>query len=205
MAYLISGVTYGFSAAVSPGPLSMYLVSQAVARGWRKAVPIAFSPLLTDAPVAVIVLAILSRVPGPFVSCLRLLGGVLLFGLAVEAWRAYRNFAINETSNNDAPNSLLRAVGINWLNPNVYIAWSVILGPLILSGWRQSPANGVAMIVGFYTTFVIVMAGMAFVFGSTQSLGPRVRRTLSGISALALAGLGLYQFYRGISALAFAM
>ena len=71
LAYLISGVTYGFAAAVSPGPLSMYLMSQAVSKGWRKAMPVAFSPLITDGPVAVLVLAILSRVPSSLVSCLR--------------------------------------------------------------------------------------------------------------------------------------
>ncbi len=202
MAYLISGVTYGFAAAVSPGPLSMYLMSQAVSRGWRKALPVAFSPLITDGPVAVLVLAILSRIPAGFVSCLRVPGGILLLYLAREAWKSFRCFHPEPSSTTDpAPNSLFKAVFINWLNPNLYIGWSVIMGPIVLGGWNKSPVNGVAIVVGFYTTIVAVMAAMALVFAGAKSLGPGVRKNLIGLSSFALAGLGLYQLWLGISAL----
>ncbi len=148
LAYLISGMTYGFAAAVSPGPLAMHLMSQAVSRGWRKALPVAFSPLVTDGPVAVLVLAILSRVPAGLVSYLRLAGGALLLYLAYEAWKAWRNFEAAEgAAAGKTPNSLLRAIWINWLNPNLYIGWSGILGPMVLGGWRRSPGSGISVIV----------------------------------------------------------
>jgi len=202
LAYLISGMTYGFAAAVSPGPLSMYLMSQAVSKGWRKAMPVAFSPLITDGPVAILVLAILSQIPAGFVSYLRVLGGVLILYLAYEAWKSYRTFSPeNLPAAETAPNSLLKAVLINWLNPNVYIGWSVILGPIVLSGWHKAPANGVALLAGFYATIVAVMAGMALLFAASKWLSHQVRKNMIGISAVALAGLGLYQLWRGISAL----
>lgn len=202
LAYLISGVTYGFAAAVSPGPLSMYLMSQAISKGWRKALPVAFSPLITDGPVAILVLAILSQVPASLVSYLRVLGGTLILYLAFEAWKSFRTFSIDATGTAEAaPNSLLKAVLINWLNPNLYIGWSVILGPIVLSGWHKSPVNGVATVVGFYTTIVIVMMAMGLLFAAARSLGPQVRKNLIGLSSLALAGLGLYQLWRGISVL----
>jgi threonine/homoserine/homoserine lactone efflux protein len=202
LAYLISGATYGFAAAVSPGPLSMYLMSQAVSKGWRKALPVAFSPLITDGPVAILVLAILSQVPGNLVSYLRIIGGALILYLAHEAWKSYRSFSIEETATAEsAPNSLIRAVLINWLNPNLYIGWSVILGPIVLSGWHASPASGIAVVVGFYTTIVAVMIGMVVLFAAAKSLGPRVRKNLIGLSSLALAVLGFYQLWLGFSAL----
>ena len=202
LAYLISGMTYGFAAAVSPGPLSMYLMSQAVSKGWRKAMPVAFSPLITDGPVAILVLAILSQIPAGFVSYLRVLGGVLILYLAYEAWKSYRTFSPeNLPAAETAPNSLLKAVLINWLNPNVYIGWSLILGPIVLSGWHKAPANGVALLAGFYATIVAVMAGMALLFAASKWLSHQVRKNMIGISAVALAGLGLYQLWRGISAL----
>ncbi len=198
LAYLISGMTYGFAAAVSPGPLAMYLMSQAVSRGWRKALPVAFSPLVTDGPVAVLVLAILSRVPAGLVSYLRLAGGALLLYLAYEAWKAWRNFEAAEgAAAGKTPNSLLRAIWINWLNPNLYIGWSVILGPMVLGGWRRSPGSGISVIVGFYATIVTVMAVMAAVFGAARVLGPRARRNLVGASVFALIGLGFYQLWAG--------
>jgi threonine/homoserine/homoserine lactone efflux protein len=202
LAYLISGVTYGFAAAVSPGPLSLYLMSQAVSRGWRKALPVAFSPLITDGPVAVLVLALLSQVPTSLVSYLRVLGGALILYLAYEAWKSWRSFnAEDSLAAATASNSLLKAVLINWLNPNLYIGWSVILGPIVLSGWHRAPANGVAVVVGFYATIVVVMTGMVLLFSAAKTLGPRIRKNLIGLSSIALAGLGLFQLWLGLSSL----
>ena len=202
LAYLISGATYGFAAAVSPGPLSMFLMSQAVSKGWKKALPIAFSPLITDGPVAVLVLAILSQVPSGLVLYLRILGGLLLLYLAYESWKSWRTFSPEaETDTGTGPNSLMRAMLINWLNPNPYIGWSLILGPMVLGGWRKSPASGVAVLLGFYATIVSVMIGMIFLFAAAKSLRPKVRRSLIGLSTIALAILGIYQLWLGISTL----
>jgi threonine/homoserine/homoserine lactone efflux protein len=202
LAYLISGMTYGFAAAVSPGPLSMYLMSQAISKGWRRALPVAFSPLFTDGPVAILVLAILSRVPASLVSYLRVFGGALILYLACDAWKSYRDSPSQDAATaGTAPNSLLKAILINFLNPNLYIGWSVILGPIVLSGWHKAPANGVALVVGFYATIVTVMAAMALLFSAAKLLGPQVRKNLAGLSSIALAGLGLYQLWMGISAL----
>jgi threonine/homoserine/homoserine lactone efflux protein len=33
--YLLQGITYGFAAAVQPGPLQTYLISQTLRNGWR--------------------------------------------------------------------------------------------------------------------------------------------------------------------------
>jgi threonine/homoserine/homoserine lactone efflux protein len=201
-AYLITGITYGFAAAVSPGPLSMFLMSQAVARGWKKTLPAAFSPLLTDGPVAILVVTVLSRIPPALILYLRVLGGGLILYLALGAWRTWRSFkAEDPAANQAAGNSLLKAVLINWLNPNLYIGWSVIMGPIVLSGWRRSPSGGAAVVFGFYVTIVSVMIGMIFLFAAAKNLGPSVQKNLIGLSSIALAGLGIYQLWLGSSTL----
>jgi hypothetical protein len=91
---------------------------------------------------------------------------------------------------------------INWLNPNPYLGWSIILGPMVLSGWNKSPTSGVAVLLGFYATIVSVMIGMIFLFAAAKTLGPKVRSNLIGLSSIALACLGIYQLWLGISALA---
>ena len=60
-AYLIFGCAYAFAAAVQPGPFLVYLVSQSLSAGWRRTLPAALAPLLSDGPVAVLVLFVLSR------------------------------------------------------------------------------------------------------------------------------------------------
>ena len=202
LAYLISGVTYGFAAAVSPGPLSMFLLSHAVRKGWKKTLPAAFAPLISDIPVAILVLAVLSQVPPALVTYLRIPGGLLLLYLAFETFRSWRDSTAEKADAvGSGQNSLLRAALINWLNPNPYIGWSIILGPMVLGGWRNSPSRGVAVILGFYATIVSVMIGMIFLFSAARNLGPKVRKNLIALSSLALAGLGVYQLWLGGSAL----
>jgi threonine/homoserine/homoserine lactone efflux protein len=53
--YLILGMAYAFAAAVQPGPLQTYLISQTLSHGWRRTLPAAFSPLIGDGPVIVLV------------------------------------------------------------------------------------------------------------------------------------------------------
>jgi len=165
LAYLISGIAYGFAAGATPGPLSMFIISQAVHAGWRRTLPAAFSPLISDGPVAILVISILSQAPSNMVLCLRLAGGFFILYLAFGAWKSWRRFdADSGIAAASGSNSLLKAAIVNWLNPNLYLGWSIIFGPIVLSGWRVSPINGIALIAGFYITIISVMMAMIFLF-----------------------------------------
>ncbi len=192
--FLIQGAMLGFTAAVTPGPLAMYVISQAITSGWRRAWPAAFSPLISDGPIAIIVLVSLSRIPLRMIIYLRLLGGIFLLYLAYGAWKNWRNFdAEKSVAASSSQSSIIKAALINWLNPNPYIAWSVLMGPILLSGWRVSPANGIAMLAGFYVVMIASMIGMIFMFAAAKILGSRVQKILIAISFFALACFGLYQ------------
>jgi threonine/homoserine/homoserine lactone efflux protein len=198
LGYLLPGIAYGFAAAVTPGPLSLYLISHAVSSGWRRALPIAFAPLLSDGPIAVLILTVLSQVPDAFVQYLRLLGGIFILYLAFGAWKSWRGSKLgNAPPKESQANSCLKAVLINWLNPNPYLGWSMILGPMALSGWNHSPMAGTVLVLGFYLTMIAVMVGMVLLFSAARTLGPRVIRGLIGLSSMALACLGFYQLWLG--------
>jgi threonine/homoserine/homoserine lactone efflux protein len=197
---VIPGIVYGFAAAVTPGPLSTYLLSQAVSVGWKRTLPAAFSPLLSDGPVVLLVLAVLSRVPLSLIRYLRLFGGVFILYLAFEAWKSWRDFWVrDETGGKGRQSNLVKAAIVNWLNPNVYISWSIVMGPMVLHGWRKAPVIGVGLLLGFYGTLIATMIGMITVFASAGALGLKVRRGLIGVSSLALAALGLYQLWLGLT------
>jgi threonine/homoserine/homoserine lactone efflux protein len=188
--YLILGMAYAFAAAVQPGPLQTYLISQTLSHGWRRTLPAAFSPLISDGPVIVLVLLVLSRVPVWLAQGLRLAGGLYVLYLAWGALKAWRGYGAQEMA--PAPSSLLRAALVNVLNPNPYISWSLVLGPLLLKAWREAPANGVALLAGFYGTMVLSLAGTIVLFAAARNLGPRVTRALIGLSSVALACFGCY-------------
>ena len=87
---------------------------------------------------------------------------------------------------------------INTLNPNPYIFWSLVTGPILVNGWRETPVYGVAFITGFYVTMILGFSALILVFGSARKLGARVNHALLGISAVALFCFGLYQVWMGI-------
>jgi len=195
--YLILGITYAFAAAVAPGPLQTYLISQTLTHGWRRTLPAAFCPLISDGPVIVLALLVLSRVPVWMAQGLRLAGGVFVLYLAWGAARSWRGHDAQAVA--PAPSSLLRAALVNVLNPNVYISWSLVLGPLLLKAWRESSANGVALLAGFYGTMVLALAGIVVLFAAARNLGPRVTRALIGLSSVALACFGCYLLWSGVN------
>src|ERR1039457_5860579 len=89
--YLIIGITYAFTAVVQPGPFQIFLLSQTLSKGWRRTLPAAFGPLISDLPVILIVL-LLFTVPPHFFSILQIAGGLFLFYLAFNAYKTWKNF-----------------------------------------------------------------------------------------------------------------
>jgi threonine/homoserine/homoserine lactone efflux protein len=200
--YLIPGVTLGLAAAVTPGPLALFIISQAASSGWRRAMPAAFSPLISDGPIAILVLAVLSRMPPHMIVYLRLLGGAFILYLAYGALKAWRNFDSEKpVTVKPGQSNALKAAVINWLNPNPYISWSVIMGPIFINGWRTSPANGIAFLAGFYIVMISSMIGMILLFAAANKIGRRVQKVLIALSSVALACFGIYQLWIGLSAI----
>ena len=200
--YLIFGASYAFAAAVQPGQFQAYLISRTLANGWRRTLPAVFAPILSDVPIVSLVLVVLTQVPPLFVFVLRLAGGVFLLYLAAGALRAYRNYeAVAAAPPVSAQRTVAEAALVNLLNPNPYLGWALILGPTLIQAWRQTPAAGVALVVAFYSTLAIASSALVLLFALARSLGPRVARTLVGISAAALAAFGGYQIWAGLAAL----
>jgi len=199
--YLILGITYAFAAAVQPGPFQTYLISQTLTNGWRRTIPAAFAPLLSDGPIIALVLLVLSRMPGWLVQVLQCAGGAFLLYLAVGAFKTWRDFDVKKAVQvHSSRQTVLKAAMVNLLNPAPYIGWSLVMGPLLLKGWRETPANGIALLIGFYTTLILVTLGIMLLFAAARNLGARVSRVLVGVSAIALACFGLYELWLGTGA-----
>jgi threonine/homoserine/homoserine lactone efflux protein/uncharacterized membrane protein YeaQ/YmgE (transglycosylase-associated protein family) len=196
--YFIQGITFGTAAALQPGPFQTFLISQTLANGRRRTLPAVFAPLLSDGPVIALVLLVLSRVPEGVVELLRLAGGAFIIYLAFGAFKAWRSFKTPEPGNHSGPKSLLQAVIVNLLNPNPYLFWSLVGGPLLIAGWRFNPWNSIMLMAGFYLTIIGTMAAGVLLLGTTGRLGMKIQKMLLGISALALVGFGLYQLWLGL-------
>ena len=198
--YIIQGIGYGFSAAVIPGPFQTFIISQALTRGWKKVISAALAPLITDGPIIVLCLFVLNQVPIWFERVLYIAGGLFILYLAFGAHKAWKDFNANlSTMEAGTGQSLSRAVLMNFLSPGPYIYWSLVTGPILLKGWRETSSYGIGFLAGFYVTIVSGLVGIILLFGLARELGPKVNRALIGISAVALFCFGLYQLWLGIT------
>jgi len=197
--YLLTGISLGFYAAMAPGPFQAFLLSQSLKNGWRRTLPASLAPLFTDGPIIALVLLILTQTPDWFLSALRIAGGFFIVYLAKGAFDTFRkgDFSLEATAES-SQQGMFKAIMMNALNPNPYIFWSIVAGPILLEGWRQAPRLGLSFLIGFYGTIVAGFAGLIILFATARQLGPKVTKALSGISAAALLVFGIYQVWEGI-------
>jgi threonine/homoserine/homoserine lactone efflux protein len=191
---ILLGSGFAFAAAVQPGPLQAFLLSSVLQNGWKRTLPASFSPLLSDGPIALLVLLLLNHFSTTMFGILRAAGGVLLLYFAWAGYRQWKHFTMSEQgSNSRIPRTLIQAATINILNPNPYLGWSLILGPAFIASWQINHIVALTLILAFYSTMVLVLACTIFLFGTTRFLSLSGRRLLILISAGILAMIGVYQ------------
>jgi threonine/homoserine/homoserine lactone efflux protein len=198
---LLQGLVLGFSASASPGPFQALLLERAARLGPRRAMPLALVPLLSDPPVIAACLLALSGLPAGLMRLLSLAGGlflVVLGGSALRAlWRGRRGpIAAEGPPARTVDGGFWSAVAVNLLNPNAWIFWSLVGGPILAGALRESAPGPLAFLAGFYLALTSTNAATVLVFGAVGRLGPSAARALGGLSALAFLGLGLIQLGR---------
>ena len=192
--YFFLGCGFAFAAAVQPGPLLAFLFSRVTISGWRRTLPAAFAPVISDGPIAILVLFVLNRFGGGFVNILKAAGGILLLyfaGKTLFAWRQEKTGSALKAPS--APRTLFQAVAVNLVNPGPYLGWSLVLGPLAIEAWKQSYGNAIILVTTFYVSMVLFLSIIIILFGTTSLLGHRGKRALMLAAAAALTCIGIYQ------------
>ena len=80
--YLIQGIGFGFAAASQIGPFQTFLISQALTRGWKRALPGAFAPFISDGPIVLLSVLVLSQLPEWAQRAMYIFGGLFVLYLA---------------------------------------------------------------------------------------------------------------------------
>ncbi len=202
ISHVIVSIGLGFAAGIQPGPFQAFLVSRALQDGWRHALPAAFAPLLSDVLPVTLSLALLTSLPRGLDSILSMVGGAFVLFLAYGAYRSFRSYSFNSTTLlYSRRRNFFKAVTVNLLNPNPYLFWSLVMGPLVLAAWTESSSAGVAMVGVFYGSIVATSLAIIVGIAGVGRLFPRINRVLLGLSALVMGVFGVYQLYHGASSL----
>jgi len=199
LTYILKAAAIGFSAGVTPGPLQAVFLSYAIKGGWKRALPAAFAPLVSDGPVILLVMLVLTNIPASFVRILQIGGAVFLLYLAWDTYKAYRSYQeIEVTQAANGWQTLFKATAMNLLAPGPWLFWSLINGPNLAETWVQSPWWSAAYLASFYGVFIISNIILILFFSTMRHMGERVRKGLLLISAVILAGFAVYQGLQGL-------
>jgi len=164
---IAAGLTLGLSAGLSPGPLMTLVITETLRFNLAAGVKVAIAPLLTDAPIllfAVFVLAQLAHID-PVLGIISLTGAGFLAYLAYESMRfsgmAFHMQAVR-------PHSIRKGVVANLLNPNPYMFWFAIGGPLIVSAYQQSWSAAFLFLVLFYIMLIGAKISVAIIVNRSR-------------------------------------
>ena len=169
MAFLGAGIVLGLSAGISPGPLLALVLTHTIRHGVREGIRVAAAPLLTDLPILLVSTLVLSKVAayGNLLGAVSLAGAAFLVSMAYETFRARRQ---EPSASDGGPRSLRRGAMVNALSPHPYLFWLTVGAPMILKGWKTSPAAAVLFVVGFTGCLVGSKVALAVLAGRSAQL-----------------------------------
>lgn len=179
---------------MAPGPLLALVVSHTLRHGAREGVKIALAPLVTDMPIILACLLLLSRLhdAGTVLGLFALGGGVYMLHLG---WETVRTQPVVLSEQVVAVRSLRRGVFVNVLSPSPYLFWLSVGMPLLAKWWAQSATALVVFLVTFYALLVGAKVMLALVTGRSRGfLGSRAYLYIMRVLGLVLALFALVLF-----------
>ena len=195
----VAGIALGLFEGIRPGPLLTMVIRETLTGGWYAGARAASAPIFTDGPL-IIVSIFLS---GWIAEQPSILFVISLLGAGFLVWFGIDCFRIEapdpDTAQEAVTGSFRRGVITNLLNPNVYVFWFLIGGPLMASAADEEPLAPIAYALSFLVTIIIVKMAIALIFDRTRgSMSPRAYKIALGICGLGMIGFSagfLYQAY----------
>ena len=144
-----SGIVFGLSAGLSPGPLMTLVIAETLKEGIPAGIRIAVAPLITDPFIIAGSLLLLAT----FAHAMAFIGVVALLGGLFIARMGYENITfsgVDPSATAPMASQLRTGVVANLLNPNPYLFWLTVGGPLILKASRSGILSAALFLILFY-------------------------------------------------------
>ena len=164
---LTAGIIFGLSGGLTPGPLFTFIISETLKYGSKEGVKIAFVPLLSDLPIVLTSLFIVSKLSeiNFVIGMISLAGAIYLIFLAMEGLK-FNGTLMNTTE--VSPQSIRKGITINFLNPNPYIFWMTVGAPTVINSSKVSFMGPVVFIGGMYIFLVGSKLVLAILVGKSK-------------------------------------
>ena len=192
LTFLVTGIIFGLSGGLTPGPLLTLVISETLRHNIREGIKISFAPIFSDLPIVLGTLFLISELSDtkPVLGTIALLGSIYLIYLA------YENISFtgaDVTFNGEKPQSLRKGVIANFVNPNPYIFWMTIGAPTVLKASENGFAPPLLFIVGMYVSMIGAKISIATLVGKSRKfLSSSIYKNLIRALGLVLLIFALY-------------
>jgi len=151
--FLAMGAFLGLAAGMSPGPLLAVTISETLQHGKWEGIKVAVSPLITDLPIILAVLFVLSHLTNSdfFIGIIAFFGASYLIYSGIESLKIKKDSVELNVEKKDA---LKKGVIVNFGNPHPYVFWLSIGGPIIYKSFSTHVWATILFIAGFYIFLV---------------------------------------------------
>ena len=189
----LAGAAFGITEGIKPGPLLTMVIRETLSGGLRAGLWTAAAPIFTDGPLVIVRLFAAAWIAtNPSALLLITVAGAIFL-----AQMGFESFGLEPPDvNADAPpptGSFLRGAITNLLNPNVYVFWFLVGGPLMASAADEEILAPVAYAITFLVTIMLTKATIAYAVNrASGNISTTVYRRLLAICGMIMIGFSLY-------------
>jgi threonine/homoserine/homoserine lactone efflux protein len=199
--FLTIGTVLGLSAGFAPGPLLTLVISETLQHGMKSGVKVALAPIITDLPIIILTLFILSKLTSfhSILGIISLTGGLFIFSMG---YKSLRTKGVEIDFKEAKPKSLTKGVLANALSPHPYLFWFSVGAPTVTKAMAQNIGSALAFIISFYVFLVGSKIFLAIFTGKSKSLlSGKVYVFIMRFLGLALCILAIILFCDGLELL----
>ena len=165
--YIISGIVFGLSGGLTPGPLLTLVISETLRHNTKEGIKVAIVPLITDLPIVVTSIYLFT-----YFSNLQLLIGIIALGgalfLLYLGYESITYKGIELDIEHLKPQSIKKGILANVLNPNPYLFWITIGAPTIVKAFNISTLSVVLFVFFMYFCLVGSKVVVALLIGKSR-------------------------------------
>ena len=167
--YLTMGAVFGLTAGISPGPLLTLVISETLRNNKTEGVKIALAPLITDIPIVLLTIFILSKMTSSdiILGLISILGGIFIAYLGYDS---IRSKGIEIDVQNLKPKSIRKGIIVNILSPHPYIFWLMVGAPITVKAYQASPVAAFVFIIAFYVMLIGSKISIAMIVDKSRAV-----------------------------------
>ncbi len=169
ISYLLTGIMFGLGAGLTPGPLMTLVFTETLKHGTREGIKVSLAPLITDSPIIVISIFLLSEL-----SDIDLIIGLIsLIGAGYVVYLGYESITFKGVEMDEgkiAPQSIRKGILANVFNPNPYIFWVSVGAPIIIKALQINWVCAFGFLFSMYFFLVGSKITTAIILGKSRHI-----------------------------------